>query len=55
MQLPTPHQAATALAARGLAVFPCQPRGKTPVTARGLLDATTDMDRINAGGAPRHT
>ena len=44
----TPHATATALAQRGIAVFPCQPRGKTPATARGVLDASTDIERINA-------
>ena len=45
---PTQHQTAIALAARGFAVFPCQPRGKAPATSRGLLDASTDPNRINA-------
>jgi hypothetical protein len=35
-------RAALRLAQRGLAVFPCQPRDKTPATAHGLKDATTD-------------
>ena len=35
-------QDALALAARGLAIFPCQPRGKEPATARGCRDATRD-------------
>jgi len=39
-------QAAIALATQGLSIFPCQPRGKTPATARGLLDATTEAERI---------
>jgi hypothetical protein len=34
------------LAARGLAVFPCKPRDKTPATAHGLKDATTDAGVI---------
>src|SRR5262245_55543227 len=42
-----PRQAAIMLARQGLSVFPCQPRGKTPATARGFLDATVDVDRIN--------
>jgi len=49
MQNPSPPtllQTATALGRRGVAVFPCQPRGKTPATARGLHDATTDPERI---------
>jgi hypothetical protein len=33
---------ALALACRDLAIFPCAPRGKVPVTANGCLDATTD-------------
>jgi bifunctional DNA primase/polymerase-like protein len=31
----------------GIAVFPCTPRGKTPVTQRGFKDATTDLDQIH--------
>lgn len=37
---------ALALAARGLAVFPCRPRDKRPATAHGLKDATTDTATI---------
>jgi hypothetical protein len=33
-------------AARGWHVFPCRPRGKTPATSRGFLDATTDAVRV---------
>lgn len=33
---------ALALAERGLAVFPCQPRAKEPATPRGCLDASKD-------------
>jgi len=47
MTLTTPLATALALAQRGLAVLPCQPRGKTPACARGVLDATTDPERIN--------
>jgi hypothetical protein len=42
------HAGALQLAARGCAVFPCQPRGKAPATGRGVLDATTDFQRIDA-------
>jgi len=42
----TPLQTAMALAQQGLAVFPCQPRGKVPVTSRGVHDATIESDRI---------
>jgi hypothetical protein len=42
------HEAALELARSGRAVFPCQPRGKVPVTARGVSDATTDCIRINS-------
>jgi putative DNA primase/helicase len=41
------YEAALEYAARGLPVFPCQPRGKNPACARGTLDATTDVARIN--------
>jgi len=32
----------------GWHVFPVEPRGKKPVTAHGLLDATVDVERITA-------
>lgn len=38
--------AALAYAELGWHVFPCVPGGKTPLTKRGLLDATTDPERI---------
>jgi hypothetical protein len=37
---------ALTLAARGLSVFPCTPRAKTPATAHGVKDATKDPDMI---------
>jgi hypothetical protein len=37
---------ALALARRGLAVFPCRPRDKRPVTTNGVCDATTDPSAI---------
>ena len=30
----------------GIPVFPCEPRGKKPITKHGLKDATTDADTI---------
>jgi hypothetical protein len=42
------HTAALELARLGCAVFPCQPRGKTPATQNGCKDATTDPVRINS-------
>lgn len=42
------HRAALAYATRGTPVFPCQPRGKEPATARGLHDATTDHALIES-------
>ncbi|MEK1891671.1 MAG: bifunctional DNA primase/polymerase [Phyllobacterium sp.] len=42
------HRAALAYAARGIPVFPCQPRGKEPATTRGLLAATTDAAAIES-------
>ena len=42
------HAAALELSTKGWAVFPCQPRGKTPASARGCLDAVAnDPHRIN--------
>ena len=38
--------AALRYAARGWAVFPCQPRGKAPATAHGVHDATCDPAQI---------
>jgi hypothetical protein len=40
--------AALACARRGWPVFPCHPGRKTPATARGYLDATTDKEQITA-------
>ena len=37
---------ALALAARGMAVFPCRERAKQPATEHGLKDATTDPEII---------
>lgn len=41
-------EAALSYAAVGLRVFPCKPRGKTPLTSDGLKSATTDPDTIRA-------
>jgi Bifunctional DNA primase/polymerase, N-terminal len=41
------HRAARALAAKGLFVFPCIERGKTPAVAHGLHDATADAAVID--------
>jgi hypothetical protein len=41
------HAAALQLAQKGLAVFPCQPRGKEPACDTGLHAATTDLERID--------
>jgi Bifunctional DNA primase/polymerase, N-terminal/Primase C terminal 1 (PriCT-1) len=43
----TLHVAALRLAQSGLAVFPCQPRGKEPACDAGLLAATKDAERID--------
>jgi Bifunctional DNA primase/polymerase, N-terminal/Primase C terminal 1 (PriCT-1) len=36
------------LAGKGLKLFPCQPRGKAPCTQHGVLDATSDPERVTA-------
>lgn len=36
------------LAGRGWPVFPCEPRGKRPITDHGVKDATTDTAQIEA-------
>jgi hypothetical protein len=41
------HKAALGYANLGYPVFPCAPAEKTPLTKRGYLDATLDVDRIN--------
>ena len=41
-------RAALAYARRGIPVFPCEPRGKAPLTYSGFWDATTDPRRIEA-------
>lgn len=33
-------------AGQGVAVFPCEPRGKKPLTRHGLKDASTDPERV---------
>lgn len=50
MPAPTPNLIGHALsyAARGWHVLPCKPQGKTPLTAHGLKDATTDPEQIRA-------
>jgi hypothetical protein len=39
-------RAALQLVERGLAVFPCRPQGKEPMTPHGLKDASTDRDMV---------
>src|SRR5262245_41484947 len=43
----TLHAAALQLAQKGLAVFPCQPRGTEPACDTGPHAATSDVERIN--------
>ena len=45
--------AALALARRGLHVFPCMPRQKTPATSHGCLDATTNTETITGWWSER--
>ena len=42
------HSAAQWYARRGIAVFPCEPRGKRPLTRNGFKDATVDLEQITA-------
>lgn len=46
MTLSPTGEAAIGYAARGWAVFPLRPREKTPATAHGVLDATTDIETV---------
>ena len=41
------HKAALGYIRRGLAIFPCQPGGKEPVTTNGCTGATLDRDVID--------
>jgi hypothetical protein len=41
------HNAALALAKLGCAIFPCQPRGKSPVSRDGFKAATTNTNHID--------
>lgn len=41
------HEAARSWAIAGFYVFPCLPQSKQPATKHGLLDATTDLDKID--------
>ncbi|MBE1878989.1 bifunctional DNA primase/polymerase [Myceligenerans pegani] len=43
---PTPGATAVRLAGAGVAVFPCWPGGKTPLTKRAFKDATSDPARV---------
>jgi len=43
---PTLRDCALSYASAGIAVFPCVPGGKTPLTATGFHDATTNLDQI---------
>jgi hypothetical protein len=40
-------KAAAPLASKGWKVFPIKPRGKTPLTAHGVLDASADLTQIS--------
>ena len=42
------HTEALAYAARGIPVFPCWPNTEKPITKHGFLDATTDLNQIDA-------
>ncbi|MFB7893684.1 bifunctional DNA primase/polymerase [Microbacterium sp. NPDC056044] len=42
------HRAAIRFAASGVPVFPCEPGGKRPLTGAGFLDATRDVDQVDA-------
>ncbi len=42
------RDAALEYAAAGLPLFPCEPRGKRPLTRHGFLEATTDRGQVAA-------
>ena len=42
------YHAARSLAKRGIPVFPVRPKRKEPATQNGVLDATVDLERIEA-------
>src|SRR5690606_30260670 len=44
----TLERAAVAYARRGWPVLPCVPRGKLPLTRRGYLDASADVEQVAA-------
>lgn len=48
MAIPKLHEAARKYALAGIPVFPCNPGNKSPTTAHGFHDATTDLAQIDA-------
>jgi hypothetical protein len=55
VKTPTMLDAALEYASHGWPVFPLAPNAKTPLTAHGFKDATTDEAQIRSGGPRRPT
>jgi len=53
LDAPVLWTAALKLARRGISVFPCHPKTKTPLVATGFKAATANPDTVRAWWSPR--